>query len=321
VNKSTPTNPNNDILIKALGISLAFFLLFLIIVMAINDFNPISSRLPIQTPGNTNIPTANPTIQTLKPTSTVPQTPHPPSEATGQTLKPTSTLSPTLNLPSEAAGTLTPTSSVGGIVTVPNLNVRWGPSIEYTRIYVINESEEVVILGRNSNGTWLKIETPDKRMGWVAAEYITKSVNIASLPILIAPELPKPIINRIEGQAITKRINPYKEHWYTFSVEGQGGNRDFIVILMFEPNMSAEFFVYDFSESRIWPPGNANSLPHIGTGMHPVRDRDGDLSTGELIWRGPLTRGSRYYLRLVNGSPETLNYCLATTDVYEWSCP
>ncbi len=119
-------------------------------------------------------------------------------------------------------------------------------------------------------------------------------------------------------------ISPHQEKWYTFS-EGENPG-SIILVLMFEPNPNLDadtvkFFLYDEKLIPTWPPQEPDAVANIGSGSRSAADRDGDLGTGELLWRGgPLQRNTQYYLRMVNGSTSTLRYCLATQDVYDWSC-
>lgn len=123
-------------------------------------------------------------------------------------------------------------------------------------------------------------------------------------------------INKEGGQSDAGQIEPYKDQWYAFSVD----DPDTVIVLIFEPNVNyyvdkftgykVQFYVYDSL------PADVAASNHIGNGLN----REGDVKNGRLVWAGPLTPGTRNYLRLVNDSPEEIDYCLATTDVYEWTC-
>ena len=280
------------------------------------EIAPTATSLPIATATSTPNPTA---IKISKPQPTA---------------KPTSSPAPT-SIPS-------PTPIVG-LVKVANLNVRWGPSTAYGFAGAVYEDDKVVILGRHEN--WLKIETPNQRTGWVSGAYIDTTTNQNSFALLAAPPLPseRPIVastlgeelnfNReldIEGRSVLGKIAPYGERWYSFFEY----DPQTVVTFIFTPNVNffgenfsgknTEFFLYDENQIPVWPPGDANGLPNIGSSEvnpDPGSDRDGDLRTGELIWRGgPLIPGVRYYLRFVNYTPEEIEFCLAPGDVRNWTC-
>ncbi len=127
------------------------------------------------------------------------------------------------------------------------------------------------------------------------------------------------------GGSDSGNVSPYSDKWYIFFERADPG--PLFLLLMFDPNPNlngkeeVKFFIYDEGEIPVWPPKDSNLLLNLGAGSSPGFDRDGDLGNGELIWQGgPLQRNRRYYVRIVNGSTNTLQYCLTTQNVYEWSC-
>lgn len=70
-------------------------------------------------------------------------------------------------------------------VVLRGVNVRSGPGKEFESLGLLNENDVVTILGRESSGTWIKIEyaaSPDGT-GWVASEYL-QIENAAAIPAL-----------------------------------------------------------------------------------------------------------------------------------------
>lgn len=315
---------------------------------------------PAHTPNKKQSPTPNPTLilpsVTPTPTDTITataastetQTP----EEKGDALDPptpTPTFTPTFT------PTPTPPPYVFGIVTVDALNVRWGPGIEYGYAGAVYKGDKVVVSGQELDGSWLKIEASDGGIGWVNARFIEILEGNTELAIIPTPPLP-PIpnsddeeivlrsltigrldVNEIERQSILSQIGPYQEHWYTFFEV----DTETVVLFMFKPNVNffgdhfigdnVEAFLYDQHQLGInLPagesvpadlPGVADSLPNIGAGKYPGVDWDGDLGTGELVWRGgPLVPGTRYYFRFINNTPESLKYCLIPGEVRYWAC-
>ena len=251
--------------------------------------------------------------------------------------KPVATLAllPTLDMESFVPPTSTPlppTSSptpapVFGLVTTPDsqrLNVRAGPSVAYEVVSRLENGEEVMILQRTPDGDWLEIIIADQQKGWVASPYIEIGGDIKNIDIA-ANLAPTPAVSRllpldIEGGSVSGQLAPGREQWYTFFDE----NEETVLIFIFTPPVGAnqvQFFLLGQKQIPIWPPKNPEALAHIGASSYPASDRDGDERTVELVWRGgPLVPGTRYYLRLVNRSDTVIYYCLATRDVFQWSC-
>lgn len=255
-----------------------------------------------------------------------------PTPVTGSTAIATITLLPTFNL--EAYQLATPISTPPptpapflGLVSMPDsqrLNIRAGPALVYEIVGQLESGDQFVILQRTSDGNWLEIETSTHQKGWVASRYVeilgdVKAISIATnLP-------PTPAAGRllsldIEGGTASGQLAPGQEQWYTFFEEDE----ETVLVLIFTPKVGVnqvQFFLLDQKQIPVWPPKDPETLAHIGASSYPASDRDGDNRTGELVWRGgPLTPGVRYYLRLVNRSDAIIHYCLATRDVFQWSC-
>jgi capsular polysaccharide biosynthesis protein len=228
------------------------------------------------------------------------------------------------SLPSTPSPTPAP---VFGLVTTPNsqrLNVRAGPSIAYEVVSRLENGDEVMILQRTPDGDWLEIKTAGQQTGWIASQFIELVGDIKNVPI--ATDLAPTPAGRallplnIEGGSVSGQLASGQEQWYSFSDE----NDETVLIFMFTPAVGAnqvQFFLFDQKQIPIWPPKNPEALANIGASSYPASDRDGDERTVELVWRGgPLVSYAPYYLRLVNRSDTVVQYCLATRDVYEWSC-
>jgi uncharacterized protein YraI len=70
------------------------------------------------------------------------------------------------------------------IVVTGNLNVRSGPSPDFTILTSVPYGTTLTMVGRNYNGTWVKIRMSNGQEGWVNASYITTSAPVSSLPIV-----------------------------------------------------------------------------------------------------------------------------------------
>ena len=75
-----------------------------------------------------------------------------------------------------------PPSFPSGMVNAGALNLRSGPGINNNTIAVVTGGTTVALLGRNNNGSWLKIKTPTGTVGWVNAGYISTDYHIQNLP-------------------------------------------------------------------------------------------------------------------------------------------
>lgn len=269
---------------------------------------------PTETPAGPALPTpvlftpttvagASPTL-----TPTVPPKPTPAGTPASPTPAPTAVPSPT------------PTVSVIGVVLPDNLNVRWGPGLEYGYAGAVYKGDEVVILRRTPATDWLEIITPDKKQGWVGASFIGGiEGNLRLLPVVVIPP-PPPLPTALptgitpfdlDGPSAFGSLEANKDRWYSFSER----NKETVFILMFKPNLNGlQISILDQDQTNQWRT--------VGVGSLPAADRDGDLNTRELIWRGgPLIVGKTYYLQLVNDSQETIEYCLMPKDVDQWDCP
>jgi DNA-binding beta-propeller fold protein YncE len=70
------------------------------------------------------------------------------------------------------------------VALVPRLNVRSAPDLNASVVGTVMEQERVTLLGRNGEGTWLRIEAASGISGWVFAELTQPSVPLASLAVI-----------------------------------------------------------------------------------------------------------------------------------------
>ncbi|HRJ41564.1 MAG TPA: SH3 domain-containing protein, partial [Caldilineaceae bacterium] len=69
------------------------------------------------------------------------------------------------------------------VVTIPRLNVRAAPSTNAPVVGQVTGEERVTVLGRNGEGTWLRVEGASGVSGWVFAEMTQPSVPITALDV------------------------------------------------------------------------------------------------------------------------------------------
>lgn len=89
------------------------------------------------------------------------------------------------SIPSPAVS-ITPTRAPTGPTARVNfefLNVRSGPGINYDLVVRLAQNDTLTLLGRNDDSSWARIRLTDGREGWVFAQYLQASVEVASLPL------------------------------------------------------------------------------------------------------------------------------------------
>ncbi len=109
------------------------------------------------------------------------------------------------------------------VVRVPRLNIRAAPSIQAPVVGQVQEGERVTVLGRNGEGTWLRVESAGGIGGWVYAELTQPSVPMAALALYqgspvagapldegatSAPEAPQPGVAMEAARSPTPREAP-----------------------------------------------------------------------------------------------------------------
>lgn len=72
------------------------------------------------------------------------------------------------------------------VVTIPRLNVRAAPSTSAPVVGQVTADERVTVLGRNGEGTWLRVEAASGVSGWVYTEMTQPSVPITALDVYAA---------------------------------------------------------------------------------------------------------------------------------------
>ncbi len=78
----------------------------------------------------------------------------------------------------------TPEPQVVKATATDVLNIRQGPARTTASLGKLQKGQEVTVVGRNGDATWLQIQIPDKTdLGWVSAEFVTVSGDINSLPV------------------------------------------------------------------------------------------------------------------------------------------
>ncbi|MBK8048778.1 MAG: SH3 domain-containing protein [Anaerolineales bacterium] len=156
---------------------------------------PTPAPTPTATARATPTPTATPTRQATP-------TPTPNAAATATALRrqveravaATLTAQPTPTPASVAAPDARPAAGVMQMVAIVNademVNLRSGPSTDFAVLMGVNPGEEVLILGRNQDATWMRIRIANGTLGWMAADYISTAQRLDTYPVVDDPPLP-----------------------------------------------------------------------------------------------------------------------------------
>ena len=78
------------------------------------------------------------------------------------------------------------------VVTNASLNLRAGPGTGYQQVGSVRKDDKLTILGRNPEGTWIKIAAPDGTEAWVILTYVTINVDLNDIPMAEVPAMPTP---------------------------------------------------------------------------------------------------------------------------------
>ncbi len=76
-------------------------------------------------------------------------------------------------------------SATGLITNVGRLNVRQGPGVGFPVITRIDAGANVGLNGRNADTSWVQISLPGGIIGWVRSTYVSSSVALTSLPVVV----------------------------------------------------------------------------------------------------------------------------------------
>ncbi len=77
-------------------------------------------------------------------------------------------------------------TTVTATVRAFRLNVRTGPSVRNARVARLRFGDMVTVLGRNSLGTWLKVQTAFRLIDWVSERWVRLSMgSVMNLPIMV----------------------------------------------------------------------------------------------------------------------------------------
>jgi uncharacterized protein YgiM (DUF1202 family) len=116
-------------------------------------------------------------------------------DATTPTFTPTTSPTATEELatPTETPPpTETPSPEVNGVITASSMWVRSGPGTRYVMIGGVRFDDEVTLIGRTADSSWLLSE-----QGWLFGEYVESESDLSVLPVLYDFENEAPTLTPI----------------------------------------------------------------------------------------------------------------------------
>jgi uncharacterized protein YgiM (DUF1202 family) len=69
------------------------------------------------------------------------------------------------------------------VVTAGRLNVRSGPSVGSPVVDVVDQGDQLPLLGRNADSSWVQVSLVGGSQGWVGTRYLDPSVPFSDLPV------------------------------------------------------------------------------------------------------------------------------------------
>jgi len=111
-------------------------------------------------------------------------------------------------------------------------------------------------------------------------------------------------------------LQPRSTSWYRFVFDdfSDGNNfQDLGFSLYFTPDNGnrgryVNFELFTANEVASWGSGDADRLTNFGAGM--LVSRDGDINTGERLWKGTVVKGDTYFLVVENSAEVEIDYWL-----------
>jgi uncharacterized protein YraI len=116
------------------------------------------------------------------------------------------------------------------IVTVPALNLRSGPGLEYAILRVLPQGQQLAVLDRSENDLWAKVSLAEGPEGWVYDRYISAvrdgaEVLVEGLSLRTGPGFGYRTVRQLsKGQALTLTGRSQQSDWLAVRLpNGTGG--------------------------------------------------------------------------------------------------
>ncbi len=86
-----------------------------------------------------------------------------------------------------------PTSELpDGVIDISQLNVRANPGTGAEVLTYLTRNTPVDIIGRYADNSWLQIQLPDGRQGWVSGRYVRVNIDLLTIPVVNAAFIAPP---------------------------------------------------------------------------------------------------------------------------------
>lgn len=192
------------------------------------DAQPIPTFSPSPTPSP--VPTASPTPSPSPTVTTAPTATKTPSPTASPTPKPTATPTPKPTASPTPKPTATPVITYyGTVINATTLNVRSGPSTNYSIIAKLSKGTKVQIITRNASGNWHYILLSNGTKGYVSGNYI--SVSSVSTPAATASPTPTSSTSLVGTVKVSTSLNMRSGPGTSYSVVGSLTNGTKVTIL------------------------------------------------------------------------------------------
>jgi hypothetical protein len=109
-------------------------------------------------------------------------------------------------------------------VTNTTLNLRAGPGTGYQQVGSVRKDDKLTILGRNPEGTWIKIAAPDGTQAWVILTYVTINVDLDDIPLAQVPPTPTPAPQPTSGPNPPSGSPPTRSTGFGYGVQAHAFN-------------------------------------------------------------------------------------------------
>lgn len=288
------SNHDSRMIIFALPIILALVSLGCQLSSILAESSSPAQFAPTRTPMPTFTPTAEGgAFVEVAPVNTEPdEAAAPQVQPAAEVTQPESVLpTPTVPPPTPAEPTATPTPEGVMVTVLQNMNVRSGPGTNYPVIGAGKVGQSTQVLGRNDDGTWLKIEYPSADgSGWVFAELVQVTGDPQGVEIAQAPPPPPPTPTPVPTEVPPTPI-PEKKYQFTPTGWHASGNA---AIVHFKGRIRDEqgnlvngysVLVDNWSWSVVsHPTGASHHYPEKGDGEWDVVIPNKDLGNGVGWW-------------------------------------
>ncbi|MBN1933523.1 MAG: SH3 domain-containing protein [Anaerolineae bacterium] len=90
------------------------------------------------------------------------------------------------------APTAAPVSAAQATVNSATLNLRAGPGTNYAKLGAVRQGDVLNVIGKNENGSWIKIAASNGVEAWVSVEFVTLSSPLSGVALAQIPPTPTP---------------------------------------------------------------------------------------------------------------------------------